>query len=168
MMSRRSSRSTCAQPMSGRDCVRMFVSENVRAKMCNMCVWVRMLCTSAWAVVWGRDGTGMPWGDTMSAPRTVHMPRLVAKTTMGDRGDSRARLRKVKHSRSSMCTWAGEGRISGPRLQEDAGDVLKRDAQVGRARGTRLVDEEHAGHQLRDTLVDVLGDDLEAGDKRGE
>ena len=32
------------------------------------------------------------------------MPRLVAKMTMGDRLDSRALFRKVKHSMSSMCT----------------------------------------------------------------
>ena len=48
--------------------------------------------------------TGTPCGAITSVPRTVHMPRLVAKMTMGARVDSRARLRYVKHSMSSMCT----------------------------------------------------------------
>mmetsp|Transcript_17233 Transcript_17233/g.53444 ORF Transcript_17233/g.53444 Transcript_17233/m.53444 type:complete len:241 (+) Transcript_17233:100-822(+) len=48
--------------------------------------------------------TGMPCGDCMSVPRMVHTPRLVAKMTMGARLDSSARLRKVKHSMSSMWT----------------------------------------------------------------
>lgn len=39
--------------------------------------------------------------------RTSHMPRLVASTTTGARLDSRARLRYVKHSMSSMWTWMG-------------------------------------------------------------
>ena len=41
---------------------------------------------------------------TRAAHLTGHSPLLVAKMTMGDSCDSSARLRKVKHSMSSMCT----------------------------------------------------------------
>jgi hypothetical protein len=34
--------------------------------------------------------------------RTVHLPRFVAKTTMGASEDSKALFRNVKHSMSSM------------------------------------------------------------------
>mmetsp|Transcript_26387 Transcript_26387/g.78632 ORF Transcript_26387/g.78632 Transcript_26387/m.78632 type:complete len:238 (+) Transcript_26387:162-875(+) len=51
-----------------------------------------------------RRSTGMPWGETMSVPRMVQMPLLVAKTTIGLRVDSRALFKYVKHSMSSMCT----------------------------------------------------------------
>lgn len=47
---------------------------------------------------------GMPWGETMSVPLMVQMPLLVARMTIGARVDSKALLRKVKHSMSSICT----------------------------------------------------------------
>eukprot|EP00962_Isochrysis_galbana_P050094 scaffold21556_cov120-Isochrysis_galbana.AAC.7 len=37
--------------------------------------------------------TGTPCGATTSVPRTVHMPRLVAKITMGASVDSSARFK---------------------------------------------------------------------------
>mmetsp|Transcript_13505 Transcript_13505/g.31777 ORF Transcript_13505/g.31777 Transcript_13505/m.31777 type:complete len:238 (+) Transcript_13505:124-837(+) len=48
--------------------------------------------------------TGMPCGETMSVPRIVHIPLFVAKMTIGLKVDSKARLRYVKHSMSSMWT----------------------------------------------------------------
>jgi hypothetical protein len=48
--------------------------------------------------------TGIPWAETMSVPRIVQIPLLVANTTIGARVDYRALLRNVKHSISSMCT----------------------------------------------------------------
>ena len=48
--------------------------------------------------------TGIPWGETISVPLIVHIPLLVASTTMGANVDSRALLRKVKHSISSIWT----------------------------------------------------------------
>ena len=42
--------------------------------------------------------------NSMSTYLIVHLPRLVAKMTMGAMVDSRARCRYVKHSMSSMCT----------------------------------------------------------------
>lgn len=46
--------------------------------------------------------TGIPWGDTISVPLIVQIPLFVAKTTMGASVDSRALLRKVKHSISNI------------------------------------------------------------------
>ena len=49
-------------------------------------------------------GRGMPCADAgmLVPPRMWVRPRLEARMTSGERGDSRARLRKVKDSRSSM------------------------------------------------------------------
>jgi len=52
---------------------------------------------------------GMPWAEAGSEapPRMCVRPRLEARMTRGESGDSRARLRKVKASRSSMWTCGG-------------------------------------------------------------
>lgn len=47
---------------------------------------------------------GIPCGDLYFVPRIRVIPRFEAMTTMGARSVSRARLRKEKHSMSSMCT----------------------------------------------------------------
>jgi len=89
------------------------------------------------------------------APRMGMRPRLEARMTMGERGDSRARLRKVKDSRSSMCTCGGEG-VSGARV----GDGVGQGEGEGEGEGAYFVDEEDAGDQLGETLVDISIHDL--------
>ena len=47
---------------------------------------------------------GIPWGDLYFVPLILVIPLLLAMTTSGARSPSSARLRKEKHSMSSMCT----------------------------------------------------------------
>jgi len=46
---------------------------------------------------------GIPWGLLCLVPLIVVIPRFVAKITTGAVSDSRALLRKEKHSRSNIC-----------------------------------------------------------------
>ena len=46
--------------------------------------------------------TGIPCGEIKSVPLIVHIPRLVAKTTIGAKVDYKALFKKVKHSISSI------------------------------------------------------------------
>lgn len=51
-----------------------------------------------------RRSSGIPCGDMYFVPRIWVIPLLEAITTKGDNSFSRARLRKEKHSMSSICT----------------------------------------------------------------
>ena len=48
-----------------------------------------------------RRSEGMPWGEENSVPRTVHTPRFVANTTIGESVDSKAlTMRHVREYRT--------------------------------------------------------------------
>jgi len=86
-----------------------------------------------------KRSTGIPWGESTSVPRTVQTPRLVAKITIGERDDSRARFRYVKHSMSSMWTWQRE------RAKRDGGGgrKVREIKRWGRERGPAPANAPH-------------------------
>ena len=72
----------------------------------------RMICSSSLGLysfvrtirTRSRRSSGRPCGLMYFVPRTCDIPRFVAMITNGANSFSRARLRKEKHSMSSMCT----------------------------------------------------------------
>lgn len=75
-------------------------------------------------------------------PRTSELPLFVAKMTVGAMGDSSRAFKYVKHSMSSICTYAHENA------------TISVSARVPVA-PAYLIDEDYTRNDLRHTLIDV-------------